>query len=193
VYFKQYTYIFFFKKSKNIGGIIEVKIFITSKKIMDKLNFIANRKEILDTLFSEIKKITGVEDIAYHEVEDGKIIPVYKTQTRKLSNETWKEKHLEYNVKVEETAVLQHVVNKGEFFVINNVKEDPMSAKEFFAFGIESILLFPIKSNNITVATIVLASINEIHNFTQDEIEKCKELVEEFEKNYKKIRPSIIL
>jgi GAF domain-containing protein len=156
---------------------------------MENAQFLNERRKILDTLFKELYEITGIVDIAYHEIEEGKLFPVYKTQTKKLSNETWQEKHAEYKVKVQGTAVLERIVDSGEFFAINSVKDDPMSVEEFFAFGIESILIFPVKKDVETVATVIVASINEIHVFADQEIQQCKVLVDEFERNFQKIRP----
>ncbi|KNF10078.1 hypothetical protein CLPU_1c02430 [Gottschalkia purinilytica] len=135
----------------------------------------------LEKLFEQLEEITTVKDIACHKVEEGKIYPIYKTQTKKLSNEEWKSKHSEFKVKVEGDYVLERVVGEGELFYINNVREYKNSSKEFLFFNIESILLIPIKDKSKEVKyTVVLASIGELKEFTAQEIEKCCSAINKF-------------
>ncbi len=129
--------------------------------------------------FEKIKEVTNVIDIGYHEIRFGKLNPVYKTQTSKLSVTEWKEVHSNNVVYVDEHIILKELRDKGEIIAIEDVDKDPRSSNEFFLFGIQSIMLIPVKKNHKVIGLIVVASIGEKHQFTKNEIEGCRKIIEE--------------
>ena len=142
------------------------------------------RTKILDELFTKIADATKVIDVAYHEIVDGKLNPIHKTDTSLLGIETWKKEHKKNPVYIEQTAVLKEIVTEKKTIVIMDTHSDSRSANEFFFFGIESIMIIPVIKDNTVVGIVVVPSIRSPHFFTQKEIETCNELVNHYMPKY---------
>jgi acetolactate synthase-1/2/3 large subunit len=139
--------------------------------------------EFMNVLFSKIKEVTGLEDIGYHKFEGGKLKPVYKTNTDILGIEKWKETHAENPVCINETKVLIEIINTKKPVFINNVKSDNRSADAFFLFGIDSIVIVPVVSEEVE-GIVCIASIGKPHEFSVQEVSKCESLVEECQEQF---------
>jgi len=136
--------------------------------------------EILDELFAKIGQATGLKDIAYHEIKEGRLNPIYKTSTNTLSIESWKKGHYDNPVFIKDTWVLKHIVDTKKYVDISNTKEDSRSSEAFFFFGVDSNLIIPIVKEDNVIGIICTVSINEIHYFTKEEIDQCVKLVDEY-------------
>lgn len=136
----------------------------------------------LDNLLKEIRGITKINDIAYHEIMDGMLCPIQKIETNTLSNDDWKKAHSSLKIKVKGDYSLEKSVYKRETVYIENVKKDPNSSPAFFEFGIDSILVIPVIKENKTKGIIVIPSIGEIAKLKKEQVEHCKRLVDKFSK-----------
>ncbi|MGB8455073.1 MAG: GAF domain-containing protein [Anaerocolumna sp.] len=130
-------------------------------------------QKVLEDLFQEMKEVTKLDDIGYHRIEDGRLKPVYKTQTDVLGIEKWKTVHGQNPVYIKDTYILQEVKNKKQPVYIYDTNNDSRSADAFFLFGVDSILIVPVIRQDEVKAIICIVSIGSLHNFTTDEIEKC--------------------
>lgn len=134
--------------------------------------------ERLGELFEELERLTGVRDIACHRIEGGRLHPVLKTKTDKLGVEKWKSVHAESPVYVERDRLLSDLVRDPRPIAVQDVKNDPRSASEFFLFGIDSILILPVMEEAVVKSIVLVASIGELHEFTGEEIGQAQRLVE---------------
>jgi acetolactate synthase-1/2/3 large subunit len=135
---------------------------------------------ILDDLFSMIVNETKVVDVAYHEIANGKLNPIHKTDTSLLGIDTWKKEHYKNPVYIEHTPILQEIVSQKKTVTIMDTHSDSRSANEFFFFGIQSIMIIPVIKNNSVVGIVVVPSIKSPHLFTPEEVEACNELVNNY-------------
>ncbi len=141
-------------------------------------------QKVLEDLFQKIKEVTKLDDIGFHKIEDGRLKPIYKTQTDVLGIEKWKTVHGQNPVYVKETFILQEVINKKQPVHIYDTNNDSRSAGAFFLFGVDSILIIPVIKQEEVEAIICIVSIGRLHNFTPEEIEKCRQLSEQYLKDY---------
>lgn len=139
--------------------------------------------DILKDLFIEIEKVTNAEDIGYHRIVDGKLNPVYKTQTDVLGIEKWKTVHGQNPVYVKDTFILREITTKKQPIEIYDTKNDTRSADAFFLFGIDSIMIIPVVREDEVKAIICIASIGKYHQFTKEEMETCSKLADDYLKN----------
>ncbi len=137
----------------------------------------------LEELFRKINEVTELEDIGYHRIEDGRLKPIYKTQTDVLGMERWKTVHSQNPVYIKDTFILQEVIKKKQPVYIYDTNNDSRSAGAFFLFGVDSILIIPVVRENDVKAIICIVSIGKLHNFTADETDACTRLAEEYLKN----------
>ncbi|MBB6734492.1 GAF domain-containing protein [Cohnella sp. CBP 2801] len=136
--------------------------------------------ERLQELFGRLEQITNVQDIAYHRIKEGKLSPVLKTRTDHLGNEKWKSVHAASPVLVENDQLLREMVRNPKPVFVQDVKNDPRSAEEFFLFGIDSILILPVTDGSAVRGIVVVASIGRLHSFTEQEVRQAEELVEQY-------------
>jgi GAF domain-containing protein len=134
-------------------------------------------QEELNQLFQGLEKITGIGDIGYHLIQDGKLNPVYKTNTQKLNDDKWKSEHAKNTVYIKNTPILQEIVNEYKTVFIADTNNDPRSADEFFLFGINSILIIPVIKDTTVTGIVVTASIGKRCELINDQINMCEELV----------------
>lgn len=135
--------------------------------------------EFIDSLFLRIKDVTGLDDIGYHKFENGKLKPIYKTNTDTLGVEKWKKTHSENPVYTNETKVLVEIINTKKSVFINNTKTDNLSADAFFLFGVDSIAIIPVVCEEKVEGIVCIVSIGKIHEFSNQEVSKCESLVKE--------------
>jgi len=136
--------------------------------------------ERLQELFGQLERITNVQDIAYHRIKEGKLSPVLKTKTDHLGNEKWKSVHAASPVFVENDQLLREIVRNPRPVFVQDVKNDPRSAEEFFLFGIDSILILPVADGSVVHGIVVVASIGQLHSFTDEEVRQAERLVEQY-------------
>lgn len=139
--------------------------------------------QVLEELFQKIQEITMVQDIGYHRIEEGCLTPFYKTQTDVLGIEKWKAVHGQNPVCVKDTFILREIVSKKQPVEIFDTKNDTRSADAFFLFGIDSIMILPVVREEEVKSIICIASIEKKHQFTQEEMESCVKLADEYLKN----------
>lgn len=90
--------------------------------------------ERLALLFEALERLTGVADIAYHEIREGRLNPVLKTKTDHLGVERWKSVHAQNPVYIEHDRLLRELMAHPQTAaVVQDVKNDPRSADEFFS------------------------------------------------------------
>ena len=130
-----------------------------------------------NALFEEIKNVTGLVDVGYHEIRDGRLQPVYKTSTETLDLKKWRSTHSQHPVFIEKTEILKQIVGQRRPAVVNDVKTDSRSADAFFLFGIDSILIVPVIETEVVTGIYCIASIGKSHNFTEEEVNKCEEII----------------
>lgn len=100
--------------------------------------------ERLALLFEALERLTGVADIAYHEIREGRLNPVLKTKTDHLGVERWKSVHAQNPVYIEHDRLLRELMAHPQTAaVVQDVKNDPRSADEFFCSGSTASWLFP--------------------------------------------------
>ena len=128
-------------------------------------------------LFEEIKNVTWLADVGYHEIRDGRLHPVYKTSTDTLDLKKWRSTHSQHPVLIEKTEILTQVVGQRRPAIVNDVKTDIRSADAFFLFGIDSILVVPVVEGEVVTGIYCIGSIGKLHNFTEEEVNKCEEII----------------
>ncbi|CAM4477852.1 GAF domain-containing protein [Paenibacillus macerans] len=137
--------------------------------------------ERLALLFEALERLTGVADIAYHEIREGRLNPVLKTKTDHLGVERWKSVHAQNPVYIEHDRLLRELMAHPQTTaVVQDVKNDPRSADEFFLFGIDSIMVIPVMQDGAVQGIVVVASIGKLHFFSAEEIERAEALVNEY-------------
>lgn len=136
--------------------------------------------KILEELFQKIAEITDVRDVGYHRIEEGRLKPVYKTQTDSLGIEKWKTVHGENPVYVKDTYILKEITDKKQPIEIYDTHNDSRSADAFFLFGVDSIMIIPVVRENEVKAIICIAAIGKLHQFTGEEMDACSSLAEEY-------------
>ncbi|MBU5438076.1 GAF domain-containing protein [Tissierella sp. MSJ-40] len=138
------------------------------------------QEKFLVELFEKIHDTTGIEDIGYHEIRDGRLKPIYKTKTNVLSAEQWKDIHAQNVIYIDEHEILMKIAEEKKPIAISDVKSDKLSSKAFFLFGIDSILVVPVMEDEILKGIVCIASIGQPHEFTFEEIEKCEALIQDY-------------
>jgi len=133
--------------------------------------------ERLEHLFKQLQELTGVQDIAYHQIKEGRLCPVLKTNTDMLGVERWKSVHAQNPVYIERDRLLRDLVQLPRPLTVQEVKNDPRSSEEFFLFGIDSILIVPVLENEVVQGIVVVASIGQLHSFSDSEILQAERLV----------------
>lgn len=139
----------------------------------------------LHLLFHELVQLTGVRDIAYHRIADGRINPVLKTNTDQLDVEKWKQTHAAAHVYVEKDFILNDITLNPLTVVVQDVKKDRRSSEEFFLFGIDSIMILPVLEGSNVIGIVVVASIGSLHHFAENEIKQSELLVEQYKSIFK--------
>lgn len=134
----------------------------------------------LEELFKRIESITGIKDIGYHEIKEGRLSPVLKTNTDVLGLTRWKETHARNPVHIKGTQVLEEIIRSRCPAVVQDVKHDARSAEAFFFFGIDSIVVVPVLSDKEVKGIVCIASIGRLHDFQEIEINECIKLVNNF-------------
>jgi acetolactate synthase-1/2/3 large subunit len=131
----------------------------------------------IDLLFDRIREATGIEDIGYHKIENGKLKPIHKTNTDILGIEKWKKVHAEHPVYINETKILMQVINTKKPVFINDTNNNPLSADAFFLLGVDSIIIVPILNEDNVRGIICIVSIGKVREFSLQEVSKCESLV----------------
>lgn len=160
--------------------LVIIGILMTNAISGKKIGGVVKMKEKLNRLFEKVSKVTKINDIAYHEIRDGRLNPVHKTQTDVLGVEKWKKVHAQNPVYIKDTAVLLEIHKKCASIAINDTKTHNLTSDAFFLFGIDSILIAPVINNETLKGIVCIASIGKTHNFSDEDISKCTQLVSDF-------------
>lgn len=139
--------------------------------------------DILKKLFEEISTITKATDIGYHRIVDGKLSPVYKTQTDVLGIERWKTVHGQNPVSVKGTCILEELFEKMSPVEIYDKNTDKRAADAFFLFGVDSIMVLPVIHENEIKGIVCVVTIGYLHQFTEEEMVRCNDLVRQYLNN----------
>lgn len=131
----------------------------------------------LEQLFQDLVDKTEVLDIAYHEIANGRLNPVLKTNTEVLGIERWKDVHGANPVYMKSTPILMEIVQNQHTVIIQDVKSDSRSVDEFFFFGIDSLLIIPVCQHSVVKGIVVVASIGKLHHFTKEQVRNAEEVV----------------
>lgn len=130
-------------------------------------------------LLNEINNILKVDSVGMHEIYDDRLHPLYTTKNPFCSVEEWKAKHEKFKVKVSQEASLKRTMNK-EIVCIEDTSKDPESSKEFFKFGIKSLVVFPIIKNDTVIGLITCISISKPRIFEKEKIVQVENKIKEF-------------
>lgn len=136
-------------------------------------------------MFERLSSLTGIRDIAYHEIKSGRLSPVLKTNTDVLGVEKWKSVHAQNPVYIEHDRLLTDLLSRPRPLAVQDVKNDPRSAEEFFLFGIDSILILPVMKGAAVQGIVAAASIGGLHHFTDEEIGEAERLLEQYSDVFK--------
>ena len=134
----------------------------------------------LEDLFKDLQSVTGVEDVAYHEIQDGKLLPVHKNHTNQLHKANWQSAHRKNPVIIKNDPILSEVLKRKAPIAIPDTERDERAVKEFSFFGIESILVTPVCEVDRVKGFIVVASIGKKVNFPEDVVQKSEQMVRRF-------------
>lgn len=139
------------------------------------------KKIILNKLFKEIQQVIQIDEIGYHEIKDGKLNPIHKTETIGLSAKKWKEVHSQNPVYIKDNPLLIEAIDERKIIAVPNTHEDTRSSKEFGLFGIDSIMVIPVSNNqDIVKSFVIIPTMKRFYNFTEDEIVKCEQIVSKY-------------
>ncbi|WML35910.1 GAF domain-containing protein [Clostridium sp. OS1-26] len=140
----------------------------------------------VNKLYEDLFSVCHVGDINYHRFKDGHLDPIHIMETDLMGIKRWKDTHrsMRGRLTIKGDPVLERII-KGETVYIYDVPNDPGSSPAFKAFGIKSLLIFPLfdKDNQTAVGLICIPSLDKHHEFTSFEIEECGNLVREFNKD----------
>jgi acetolactate synthase-1/2/3 large subunit len=136
--------------------------------------------DVLDEIFKKIQEITGLKDVAYHEIREGRLNPIHKTSTDVLGVEKWKQGHYSNPVYVKDTMVLQYIIDKKDYVYISNTKTDNRSSDAFFFFGVDSILIVPIIDEEKVKGIICIVSIGKLYDITDKQVDRCIDLIKSY-------------
>ena len=139
------------------------------------------KKTLLNKLYYDIQQVLPLEEIGYHEIKDGKLNPIHKTETNGLSSKLWKEIHLKTPVHIKDNPILIESINERKTIALANTHEDERSSKAFGLFGIDSILVIPvIDKNNEVKSFIIIPAMKKFYNFTEKEVSSCEKIVKSY-------------
>ncbi|MFD3158590.1 GAF domain-containing protein [Haloimpatiens sp. FM7330] len=130
-------------------------------------------------LLNQINSILEVDSVGMHEIYDNRLHPVYTTDNPFCSVEQWKSKHAKFKVKVSEEPSLKRIMNK-EIVCIEDTSSNPESSKEFFEFGIKSLVVFPMIKNNKVIGLVTCISISKQKTFKKEKIVQAENKIKEF-------------
>ncbi len=135
--------------------------------------------EVLKKMFAKINEFIEIEEIAYLSIENGELIPIYKNDTDFLPLEKWISFHKEYRSFVKDNDFLVEMVETKSLCAIDNTNNLSSKPTEFKVLDIKSIYLFPTIKNNEVVGVVDIAFINKDYTLSQDQIDKCQEIINE--------------
>ncbi len=139
------------------------------------------KRRLLNKLFYEIQHVLPLDEIGYHEIRDGKLNPIHKTETNGLSAKKWKDVHSKNPAYIKENPLLIEAINERKTIAVPNTHTDVRSSKEFGLFGIDSILIIPvINYQNEVRSFVIIPTMKRFYDFTESEIIKCEQIVREY-------------
>lgn len=140
-----------------------------------------NKRRILHKLFDDIQQTIPLDEIGYHEIKDGKLNPIHKTETSGLSAKKWKEVHSQNPVYIDNNPLLIEAINERKIIAVPNTHADKRSSEAFGLFGIDSIMVIPvINHQNEVKSFVIIPTMKRFYDFTESEIKKCEQIVREY-------------
>lgn len=139
------------------------------------------KRRILNKLFNDIQHVIELDEIGYHEIMNGKLNPIHKTETSVLSAKKWKEVHSQNPVYIKNNPLLIEAIDERKIIAVPNTHEDERSSEAFGLFGIDSIMVIPVSNNqNVVKSFVIIPTMKRFYNFTEDEIVKCEQIVSKY-------------
>ena len=129
-------------------------------------------------LFSDIILISGIEDIGYHEIKDNTLKPLTKSKVGKISEEDWIKQHLKNTVDISTDPVLKTLMSTKRPVYIKDCTTN--STKALDSFSVRSVYMYPILKSGEVEGVIVLASIGEKKELSEETLNKCEELIHRY-------------
>jgi acetolactate synthase-1/2/3 large subunit len=133
-------------------------------------------------LYDKLYDVCGVGNINYHHFNGNHLKPIYMMGSDMIGDAQWKAKHAEMKegLKISDDIVLKRIV-KGETVYIYDVPNDPLASPAFRAFGIYSLVVYPLyDKNGVANSLICIPDFFKLNEFTPEVIEKCGALIKEF-------------
>lgn len=129
----------------------------------------------IQNLFSKLAIMSGIEDIGYHKIESGKLVPIAKTNTGKITEEDWKAQHHANPVIIENDLQLRKLMETKKSVFIKDCAID--STKALDSFAVHSMYTYPVIKNKDVIGIIVMVSIGEKKELTDEIILQCEQLI----------------
>lgn len=138
----------------------------------------------VDKLFSDLYDVCNVGDINYHQFKDGHLDPIHIMETDLMGIKRWKDTHrsMKDRLTIKGDPVLERII-EGETVYIYDVPNDPQSSPAFRAFGIKSLVVYPLfdkEDGSKAIGLICIPSLDKHHIFTDKEIKECGQLIRQF-------------
>lgn len=143
-----------------------------------------NVQQVLDTCFSNIVEVTGVETVGIHLLKDyngRKILePTYLKSNSKISQEEWMRAHQATGeVDLAHDQLFRDVVETKQMVVLEDTQADPRpDPLKILAFDISSMMLIPLVVGGEVIGTIAVASVGHPTVFPMRVQQICQSIAE---------------
>lgn len=129
----------------------------------------------MQNLFEKLVIMSGIEDVGYHKIKNGKLIPISKANTGKITEEAWKAQHHANPVIIENDLQLKKLMEIKKSVFIRDCSIN--STKALDSFAVHSMYTFPVIKNKEVIGIIVMVSIGEKKELTDEIILQCEQLI----------------
>lgn len=138
--------------------------------------------EIFDNMFNELKAITKTNEFACHGLKEGRkrLNPIYKNDTDEIGLNSWKAFHNENPIYINENDILSEIMMKKKGVAVDDLIAEKRNAPCFTHFGIKSIYVIPLLKDNDVAAFIVIPSLENIYNWTEEIKNKCQIIISKY-------------
>lgn len=132
----------------------------------------------LNGLFEELIGLTGIEDIGYHRIDDDRLIPVAKSTGGMLLEKDWIEQHKKNPVIVSEDMQLVELMATKKVVYIKDCEVNSTKALDYFS--VHSMYTYPVIEHDEVVGIVVMVSIGKKNELSDEVIEQCEKVINEF-------------
>jgi acetolactate synthase-1/2/3 large subunit len=138
--------------------------------------------EMFDDMFRELKAVTNTNEFACHGLKEERrrLNPIYKNDTDEIGLTGWKNFHGANPIYISENDILSEIVTKKTSVAVHDLIAEKRNAPCFTHFGIRSIFVIPILSNNDVAAFIVIPVLGEAYHWTDEMINICENIVSKY-------------